>query len=386
MPQTDSEALSGADREVLFRTVIETAVDGIVVIDASGHMMLFNRAAERLFGYAPDEVLGRNVDMLMPEPYHHAHDGYLGRYLETGEARIIGIGREVTGLRQDGTTFPMYLSVGEGAFDGKRIFLGIIHDLSDRKAREHEVQALHNELLHALRLSAMGQLTSALAHELNQPLTAVMNYMNAARRGLEKCPDPAAARARELLDKAVAQTGRAGQIIRRLREFIEKKEPNRAVEDINAAVDEAIALGLIGAADGNVVVDKQLQSDLPALSFDRIQIQQVMVNLIRNAVEALQGAARREIAIVTEMPGAGFVEVAVCDSGPASIRRSWRACSSLSPPPRPRAWAWGCRSASRLSRPMAGACGLHPIPVAGRSFAFACRCRAAGRSERWQMR
>ncbi len=316
MQDTNSEALSGADREVLFRTVIETAVDGIVVIGERGDMMLFNGAAERLFGYAAGEVLGRNVDMLMPEPYRHEHDGYLGRYLQTGEARIIGIGREVTGLRKDGATFPMYLSVGEGSLDGKRIFLGIIHDLSDRKAREHEVQALQNELLHALRLTAMGQLTSALAHELNQPLTAVMNYMNAARRGLEGSADPVAVRTRELLEKAVAQTGRAGQIIRRLREFIEKKEPNRAVQDLNAAVEEAIALGLVGSAAGDVEVSRRLRPDLPALAFDRIQIQQIMVNLMRNAVEAMDGASSGKITIVTDMPSADFVEVAVCDNGP----------------------------------------------------------------------
>jgi two-component system sensor kinase FixL len=316
MDQKASVTLTGADREILFRTVIETAVDGIIVIDERGKMLLFNYAAERLFGYAPDEVLGQNISMLMPEPYRGQHDGYMARYLAEGGARIIGIGRQVPALRKDGSSFPMYLSVGEGWLGPMRIFLGIIHDLSERTAHENQVRELQNELQHALRLTAMGQLTSALAHELNQPLTAVMNYMNAARRGLEASADPAARRALELLEKAVAQTGRAGQIIRRLREFIEKKEPDRRLEDLNASVAEAVALGLVGAADNDIEIETGLEPGLPQILFDRVQIQQVMVNLLRNAVEALEAVGTRKITITTSRSGAGFVEIAVCDSGP----------------------------------------------------------------------
>lgn len=316
MDGQDGAALTSAERDVLFRTVIDTAVDGIVVIDDKGKVMLFNKAAERLFGYTPDEVLGRNVELLMPEPYRSQHDAYMAHYLDTGEAQIIGIGREVEARRKDGSTFPMYLSVGEGWLGGKRIFLGLIHDLTARKSDERRLQEMHNELLHALRLTALGQLTSALAHELNQPLTAVMNYLNAGRRILNSSDDPAARRAAELVEKAVAQTGRAGQIIRRLREFIEKKEPNRTSEDLNASVEEAIALGLVGAADRNIVVATQLETGLPPLLFDKIQIQQVMVNLLRNAAEALQGAQQRKIQVTTVQPGPDFVEVAVADTGP----------------------------------------------------------------------
>ncbi len=310
-----SGALTGGDYDILFRTVIATAVDGIVVIDAKGHALLFNGAAERLFGYPAEEVLGQNISMLMPEPWRAKHDRYLGNYIQTGEARIIGIGREVQGRRKDGSTFPMYLSVGEGRLGEARIFLGIVHDLTRHKGQEERVRELQNELLHALRLTAMGQLTSALAHELNQPLTAVMNYMNAARRSLGPTED-SAARVRELLDKAVDQTARAGQIIRRLRGFIEKKEPNCSLEDLNAAVNEAAALGLVGAADRNVKVTIRLEPELPMLLFDRIQIQQVMVNLMRNAVEAMEEMDRREITIATALSAPDVVEVAVADTGP----------------------------------------------------------------------
>ena len=309
-------SLSRADHEVLFHTVINTAVDGIIVIDEAGAMLLFNRAAEILFGYTPEEVLGRNISMLMPEPYRLHHNGYIQRYMATGEKRIIGIGREVTAQRKDGSTFPMYLSVGEDHVGGVRVFLGILHDLTDRTSRERDFQELQNELLHALRLTAMGQLTSALAHELNQPLTAVMNYLNAARRTLDGGGEQAIGRVREFMDKAVSQTQRAGQIIRRLRNFIEKRDSDRLPEDLNSCVEEAIALGLVGATDRDVKITTELADDLPPVVIDRIQLQQVMINLMRNAFEALENADVRQIVIRTQRPAPDFVQVSVADSGP----------------------------------------------------------------------
>ena len=309
-------SLSRADHEVLFHTVINTAVDGIIVIDEAGGMLLFNRAAEILFGYKPEEVLGRNISMLMPEPYRSHHDVYMQRYMATGEKRIIGIGREVAAQRKDGSTFPMYLSVGEDRIGGVRVFLGILHDLTDRTSRERDFQELQNELLHALRLTAMGQLTSALAHELNQPLTAVMNYLNAARRTLDGGGEQAIGRVREFMDKAVSQTQRAGQIIRRLRNFIEKRDSDRLPEDLNSCVEEAIALGLVGATDRDVKITTELADDLPPVVIDRIQLQQVMINLMRNAFEALENADVRQIVIRTQRPAPDFVQVSVADSGP----------------------------------------------------------------------
>jgi two-component system sensor kinase FixL len=319
------EKLTSADADVLFRTVVSTAVDGIIVIDAHGRVLLYNEACARLFGYEADEVVGQNIRMLMPEPFREQHDGYLNHYVATGEARIIGIGREVLGLREDGSTFPMYLSVGEGWLEGQRIFLGILHDLTERKSHERRLQELQNDLLHAMRLTAMGQLASALAHELNQPLTASLNYLSAARRGLQAIGEPVAARTGELLDKAAAQTARAGQIIRRLREFIEKKEPNRAFEDLNASIYEAIALGLVGVDEGDVEVIVKLARDLPPVFFDKIHVQQVMVNLMRNAVEAMQGSERRQLTVMSIQPVPEMVEVIVADTGPGvneDIRRN----------------------------------------------------------------
>lgn len=316
MDEKDVAALTSADRDALFRTVIETAADGIVAADAQGRLLLFNAAAEQIFGYASEEILGRNIAMLMTGPDCDRHDGYMRRYLETGEAHIIGVGRELTARRKDGTTFPIYLSVGESWLGETRIFLGLIHDLTARRAREAEVLELQNELQHALRLTAMGELTSALAHELNQPLTAVMNYLNAARRGLQGLDELAAGRTDALLEKAVAQTVRAGQIIRRLREFVEKKAPDHVLGDLNATVEEAIALGLVGAADHGIDLKTHLEPDLPPMLFDKIQIQQVVVNLLRNAIEALAQTEWRRIVVTTASVDGEFVEISVADSGP----------------------------------------------------------------------
>lgn len=323
MNAQNAAAVAGADSDALFRMVIETAVDGIIVIDAEGRITFFSKAAERLFGYAAEDVMGKNITMLMPESYRSGHDNRLERHVDGAEPWIVGSGRDVEALRKDGTTFPMYLSVGEGWLHGERVFLGIIHDSTHRKRQQQQLHEMQNELLHAMRLTTMGQLTSALAHELNQPLTAVMNYLNATRRRLSAIEDPAARRARELQDKAVAQTMRAGQIVRRLRDFIEKKAPKRALEDLNASVKEAISLGLVGAADNNILVETEFAPDLPPLVFDRIQIQQVIVNLLRNAIEALEAledSERREIMITTAMSEPDFVEIGVADTGPGVSR------------------------------------------------------------------
>ena len=179
MPEKNQEA-------VFFRALITAAVDGIIVIDSKAIISVYNQSAQKLFGYTAEEVRGRNVNILMPSPYREEHDGYLHHYLDNGEKRIIGIGREVVGRRKDGSTFPMYLSVGEGMLEGQRIFVGIVHDLTARTITARRLQDLQGELLHVSRLSAMGQMTAAIAHELNQPLSAILNYINAARRTLSK--------------------------------------------------------------------------------------------------------------------------------------------------------------------------------------------------------
>jgi two-component system, LuxR family, sensor kinase FixL len=308
-------AVSASDSDGLFETLLETAVDGIMVIDEDASVLVYNNACERLFGYPPAEVIGRNVNALMPEPFHSEHDGYLARYKKTGEKHIIGIGREVRGQRKDGSTFPMYLSVGEGKLGGKRIFVGIVNDISERTARESHIQELQRELLHATRLTSTGQLAAALAHELNQPLTAILNYTNALSEMIDWNNIEQGTVVREVLSKVSGQSERAGEIIRRLRGFVEKREPNRAIDDLNKVVQDAIGLGLVGAASNNIKVSVQLGRNLPPVPLDKVQVQQVLINLLRNAAEAMGETSRREIAIKTTREDE-FVSVSIADTGP----------------------------------------------------------------------
>ena len=315
---TDRKAAELAQREseLRLRSILDTVPDAIVVIDAQGSIQSFSPAAERLFGYDNAEVVGRNVNILMPTPYREAHDSYIARYLRTGERRIIGIGRVVTGRRKDGETFPMELQVGEFAFSGNRYFTGFVRDLTERQEAERRIQDLQAELLHASRLSVMGQMASTMAHELNQPLTAVTNYLEAGRQLLATGvggPE----RINEMMEKAIAQAQRAGDVIRRLRGFVSKGETERRIQSLNQLVEEALALALVGARQRGVRASLELDHTLPPVFVDHVQIQQVVLNLVRNAIEAMEQVERRELTIGTRgVREQGMAEVIVADTGP----------------------------------------------------------------------
>ena len=297
-------------------TIIESVPDAIIVIDERGRIDSFSSFAERLFGWANHEVAGKNVNLLMPEPYRSRHDGFLERYLTTGERRIIGIGRIVVGLRRDGSTFPMELAVGEMELSGRRLFTGFVRDLSERQLTEKRLQDLQSELLHVSRLSAMGEMAAALAHELNQPLTAVINWTQAARRLLDTRTETDWTKALGFMDNSIEQASRAGQIIRRLRNFVSKGESEPRHEAPNPIIEEAIALALVGARERSVRVTLDLGSDLPTVLADKVQIQQVMINLVRNAIEALAEVPAGRIALSARRHPDGRVIVAVADNGP----------------------------------------------------------------------
>jgi two-component system sensor kinase FixL len=304
------------EREGLLRSILETIPDALIVIDDRGTIQSFSAAAEQLFGFDSAEVCGRNVKMLMPSPHQENHDDYLRRYMMTGEKRIIGIGRVVAGLRRDGTTFPMELAVGEVTRAGRRLFTGFVRDLTQRQTTERRMQELQSELLHVSRLTEMGQMSSGLAHELNQPLTAAANYLQALRRLIARGDEASLARADGAAESAVGQVSRAGEIIRRLREFVKKSEPERREANILALIEEAIGLALIGAREQGVAVRFQTALQLPPAHVDKVQVQQVLVNLIRNAVEAMQASERRDITIETTLDGDGLIRIGIIDTGP----------------------------------------------------------------------
>ena len=298
------------------KSILDTVPDAMIVIDESGIMQSFSAAAERLSGHSAEEAIGRNVSMLMPSPYREQHDGYLRRYLETGERRIIGIGRVVVGERKDGSTFPMELAVGEMSSGGKRFFTGFIRDLSERQQTESRLQELQSELVHISRLTAMGEMASALAHELNQPLSAIANYLKGCRRLLDKQPDEQSRIVRDALDKAAGQALRAGDIIRRLRDFVARGETERRVERVTKLIDEASAIALVGAKERGIRVRYQLDLGAKPVLADRVQIQQVLINLMRNAIEAMEGAERRELVIAAANAVEDMVAISVSDTGP----------------------------------------------------------------------
>ena len=304
-------------QEAHLRSILETAPDAIVVIDEKGHMLSFSASAERMFGYSEDEVLGENVSMLMPSPDRERHDGYLERYMRTGERRIVGIGRVLTARHRDGTTFPIELSVGEARIGNDRVFTGFIRDLTERQQAELRVHDLQSVLAHVQRVSEMGTLATSLAHELNQPLTAIANYVETARDMLQQSPDEETLSVlREALDDCASQSVRAGQIVRRLRDFISRGESERRVESLHRLVSEASALALVGAGEHGLEVDVRLDPSANRVLVDRIQIQQVLLNLIRNAIEAMEDSPVRRLLITSESEPGGLVRITVADSGP----------------------------------------------------------------------
>jgi len=320
--RTEAESVTAglARREAHMRSLLDTVPDAIIVIDEAGLVRDFSPAAEKMFGWQAEEVSGENVSMLMPNPYRDAHDSYLARYYRTGEKRIIGKGRVVVGERRDGSTFPLELSVGEMRVDGQRHFTGFIRDLTERQQAEARLQELQAELVHVSRLTALGEMASALAHELNQPLSAITNYLKGSRLLLAK-EDVPLDRVGEAVERAGAQALRAGDIIRRLREFVARGETERSVESLPKLVEEASALALVGAKEHGIRVQFQFDSEVDLVLVDKVQIQQVVLNLVRNAIDAMTQPAepsrsRRELTIAISPCGHDMAQVTVSDSGP----------------------------------------------------------------------
>jgi len=302
-------------REAHLQSILDTVPEAMIVIDERGFVQYFSSAAERLFGYKAADAVGQNVKVLMPSPYRENHDDYMTRYLTTGERRIIGIGRVVVGQHKDGSTFPMELAVGEMKSGEQRYFTGFIRDLTERQKTEARLQELQSELVHISRLTAMGEMASTLAHELNQPLSAIANYLQGTRRLLEKSTDESSPMMREAMNKAADQAMRAGQIIRRLRDFVARGESERRVENITKLVEEASALALVGVKDLGIRVTFQFDPAVDLVLADRVQIQQVLLNLIRNAMEAMEGADKRDLLIAVTPVEDSHVKISVEDTG-----------------------------------------------------------------------
>ena len=302
-------------REAHLRSILDTVPDATVLICEKGKIQSFNAAAERLFGYKESAIVGKNVSLLMPSPYREEHDGYLRRYLTTGDKRIIGIDRVVTAQRKDGSTFPIKLEVGEMRSGEGRFFTGFIRDLTERQETEHVLQELRSELARLSRLTAMGEMASTLAHEINQPLSAISNYLQGCNRLLEQVEHENVPKIRDALAETTKQTLRAGHIIRQLRDFVARGETEKRPENISKLIEEASALALVGAKEAGVKTVFRFASHTDMVLVEKVQIQQVMLNLMRNAIEAMQGCDRKELLVTTSAPNNEKVTISVADTG-----------------------------------------------------------------------
>ena len=298
------------------RSILATVPDAMVVINETGKILWFSAAAERLFGFTEAEVIGLDVSCLMPPHDSERHGDYIRHHIATGEKRIIGIGRTVSARRRDGSLFPIELAVGEAISDGARVFTGFIRDLTEKQAAEHRVNELRSELVHAGRVSVMGTMASTLAHELNQPITAVATFV----RGVQKLLHEEGAGNRDMiergLDGAYEEVLRAGGIIRRLREFVARGDMEKTVEDLVTLVDEASKLALIDAREKGIRAQFEVDRAVRLVLVDKIQIQQVLINLMRNAMEAMGQSAVRLLTVSSKSDEGGYVRVTVADTGP----------------------------------------------------------------------
>ena len=295
--------------------VLDTMVDGVIIITDEGLIEDYNPACESIFGYLKSDVIGQNIKILMPDPYHSEHDGYIRKYQNTGEAKIIGIGRDVKGRRKDGSIFPMYLSVGEFPQADKKGFVGIIRDMTIETQQQSKYEKLQLNHFHLSRVSAMDQMGAAIAHELNQPLSAVMNYLEAGTTILRQGKDGFEAVLEEIMRKSAVQADRASKILSNLRQFIETGDVDKSVHDLETVILTAIDLVRPSLNNFGVTLTTHIPADLPHVLISDLQIQQVLVNLLRNASEALEQSLQKHITVSCNVNTKGHVKVGVIDTG-----------------------------------------------------------------------
>ena len=306
----------------LLRALLDASEDGIVIVDDHGTIQYFSAGAAQLFGYEAPDVLGRNVKMLMPEPYHSGHDNYLRRYRQTGGRRIIGTRRETQAQSCSGEIFPIHLSVGEAKVGESQLFFAIMRDLRQQadletqlSSERHHTRELERSLEHVHRSSTLGEMAGGIAHEINQPLAAISSYADAGVRLLDR-EDPAVEEVIHGLRSIGGQAQRAGNVVRRMQRLARREEARRQRHQINDIIEDLTDLLRLDAREHDTRIDLDLSSQLPEIEVDAVHIQQVILNLVRNGLEAIISAnqARKGIMIETTRRG-DSVEVSVIDHG-----------------------------------------------------------------------
>jgi len=270
--------------------VMDALIEGIIITNDEGRIERCNKASVEMFGYRQDEIIGQNISILMPPADGGAHHTYIDHYLRTGKAKIIGTGRELTARHKDGTIFPIHLAIGEINRDGAVRFIGMIRNLTDNKKAEERTLRMHTDMITASRLTTMGEMAAAIAHEINQPLTAISNYASASERllahGTDHLEDVKTA-----LRHIKTQSHRAGDIIRKLRSFVKSESVDLVPTDMNTIIDEIKPLAEVDANANNIAISFDVSTNLPEIIADQLQIQQVLLNLLRNGIDAMRDNA-----------------------------------------------------------------------------------------------
>ena len=296
--------------------LMDAAVDAIILIDSKGTILRFNQAAQQMFEYRVEEVAGKNVKLLMPETRSSKHDGYIKRYLETGKPGIIGMSREETGLKSDGSTFPIRLSVGEIKQEQGSQFVGIIHDLSVQRKAEDKIRQLEEQLLHADRLVILGELTAGIAHEINQPLTAIAAYADAGKNLVELSGDESPENIHLICERIAEQSRRAAEVVQRLRKMVRTGSVSKVRHDINQIIRNTLLLFEYETKKQNTVLEFSPADEVDVLFVDDIQIQQILVNLVKNGLDAMSTVEQENRRITIQVKKIGkVVAVKVQDNG-----------------------------------------------------------------------
>jgi len=313
----DITELSSAEHQLseskaFLQSVIDSSPVAIVTANERNEILTFSRAAERMFGYRPAEAVGGDVARLF-SPSDPARAQGFDEAAAASAIRANGTQRASL-RRRNGEDFPALINVS-AFMDGERIFVGFIEDISERKAMERRLAETQDQLHHAGRLGAMGEIATSIAHELNQPLTAAASLAGAVALTIKKQCAEGSDEAVSMLEDAIGEIRRASEIIRHMREFVRQRKTDRSLQEINKVVEEAGAVALIGAEAEGIDVVWDLAPDAGAAMLDRIQIQQVLTNLIRNAIDAMAESPTRQLTISTARRE-GWVAVSVADTGP----------------------------------------------------------------------
>ncbi len=306
------------EREAKLNSILNASIEGIIVIDHGGTIVSVNAAVENIFGFTAEDLIGNSASLLMPMDMGDKKELYLQKYLRILIPKTLGQIREVEGLRKDGSLVPLDITIAEFPLDGVQYFSGIVRDVSARKLQEQQEKEHLEKLAHVTRLGLMGEMASGIAHEVNQPLSAVVNYSQVCLRMLQN-ESPDLEKIRDIMQKANQQALKAGQIIHNMREFVKPRKIHRSTVDINELIYDAISLFEPDFKQHLIIMRFELTKSVPNVFIDRVQIEQVILNLIRNSIDALKELpqfTQRHLSIETSLNHLNYVEIRIKDNGP----------------------------------------------------------------------